>query len=73
MLSGEWTKSACSVMAQSRFGRSVRCSARRSSSSRLRAYPRRSRCVTMVMGSTFAYDANTSWVSSVEASSSTSS
>ncbi len=35
MLSGEWTKSAWRVMAQSRFGRSVRWSARRSSSSRL--------------------------------------
>ena len=54
IVSGAWTKSAWSVIAQSRFGRSVRCKASRKSSSRLLAYPCRERCWMTVRGRTRA-------------------
>ena len=73
MVSGECTKSACSVMAQSRLGRSVRCKARRSSSSRLLAYPCRAGWVSTVSGNTLAYEASTAPVPSFDPSSATSS
>ena len=69
IVSGACTKSAWSVIAQSRFGRSVRCKATRSNSSRLFAYPCREGWWITVSGRTRAYDANTSADPSVEASS----